>query len=209
MSDGPAADLSLPHVPEESIEDLYEHAPCGYVSTLLGGRIIRANATFAEWTGYTGPALVDGRKIQDLLTPGSRIFHETHLAAILRVSGVVREIAADIQRADGSRFPVLYNAVSRLVDGPDGPVALVRFTFLDASERRQYEREMLAAKREAEAALARMRQLEQLLPVCSWCRRIQSPGGEWSDLEAYLEAAGTQVTHGICDACAKGFAAKP
>lgn len=202
---GSAEEMRLPHIPEESIEDLYERAPCGYVSTLLSGRIIRANATFAEWTGYTQSALVDGRKIQDLLTPGSRIFHETHLAAILRVSGVVREIAADIQRADGSRLAVLYNAVSRVLDGADGPVPLVRFTLLDASERRQYERELLAAKREAESALARMRQLERLLPVCSWCRRIQSPGGQWTDLEAYLQAAGTQVTHGICESCTKDF----
>lgn len=200
---GRAEESPLPDVPEESIEDLYERAPCGYVSTLLGGRIIRANATFAEWTGYASSALVDGRKIQDLLTPGSRIFHETHLAAILRVSGVVREVAVDIQRADGSRLPVLYNAVARNVDGPDGPVPLVRFTILDASERRQYEQELLAAKREAEAALARMRQLETLLPVCAWCRKIRSPGGQWTGLEAYLRAVGTQVTHGICESCAK------
>lgn len=195
----------VPDIPEESVEDLYERAPCGYVSTLLGGRIIRANATFAEWTGYAPSALVDGRKFQDLLTPGSRIFHETHLASILRVSGVVREISADIQRADGSRLPVLYNAVSRHVDGPDGPVPLVRFTLLDVSERRQYERELLAAKREAEAALARVRQLETLLPVCAWCRKIQSQGGQWTDLETYLQAAGTQVTHGICESCAKDY----
>lgn len=197
--------VPVPELPEESIEDLYERAPCGYVSTLLGGRIIRANATFAEWTGYAASALVDGRKIQDLLTPGSRIFHETHLAAILRVSGTVREIAAEIQRADGSRLPVLFNAVSRNIDGREGSVPLVRFTLLDASERRQYERELLAAKREAEAALARVRQLETLLPVCAWCRRIQSQGGEWTDLETYLQAAGTQVTHGICESCAKDY----
>lgn len=205
---GRAEGMPLPHVPEESIEDLYEHAPCGYVSTLLSGRIIRANATFAEWTGFTGSALVDGRKFQDLLTPGSRILHETHLTSILRVSGVVREIAADIQRVDGSRLPVLYNAVSRLVDGPGGSVPLVRFTLLDASERRRYELELLAAKREAESALARMRQLERLLPVCSWCRRIQSPAGQWTDVEEYLQAAGTQVTHGICGACANDFDSK-
>lgn len=207
MSEGVDGTL-LPPVPEESIEDLYERAPCGYISTLLSGRIIRANATFAEWTGYTASELVDGRKFQALLTPGSRIFHETHLAAILRVSGEVREIAADIQRADGSRLSVLYNAVSRLVDGPAGPVPLVRFTLLDASERRRYEQELLAAKREAEAALARVHQLEGLLPVCSWCRRIKSPDGEWADLETYLHASGTRVTHGICESCAKDFTSK-
>ncbi len=205
---GSADGLPLPRVPEESIEDLYERAPCGYVSTLLDGRIIRANATFADWTGYTPSDLVDGRKIQALLTPGSRIFHETHLAAILRVSGMVREIAAEIQRADGSRLPVLFNAVSREIDGPDGPVPLVRYTLLDASERRQYEQELLEAKREAEAALDRVRQLETLLPVCAWCRRIRSEGGQWKNLEEYMQAAGAQITHGICESCAKDYQAE-
>lgn len=194
-----------PHVLEESIEDLYERAPCGYVSTLLDGRIIRANATFEEWTGYDRSELAKGRKLQDLLTPGSRIFHETHLNNLLRVSGEIREIAAEIQCADGSRLPVLFNAVSRDVEGPEGITPLVRYTLLDASERRSYERELLDAKREAEAALARVRQLETLLPVCAWCHKIRSDGGDWKDLEEYLKATGTQVTHGICDSCAKDY----
>ncbi len=198
-----------PTVPEESIEDLYERAPCGYISTLLDGRIIRANATFAEWTGYDRSELASGRKIQDLLTPGSRIFHETHLAGLLRVSGEVREIAAEIQRADGSRLPVLFNAVSRDVNGPAGTTPVVRFTLLDASERRSYERELLEAKREAEAALARVRQLETLLPICAWCRKIRSGGGQWENLEQYLRAAGAQITHGICESCASDVQGDP
>lgn len=198
-----------PHLPqhglEESIEDLYERAPCGYLSTFLDGRIIRANATFEEWTGYDRSELARGRKLQDLLTPGSRIFHETHLIGLLRVSGEVREIAAEIQRADGSRLPVLFNAVSRDVAGPGGMTPLVRYTLLDASERRSYERELLDAKREAEAALARVRQLETLLPVCAWCHKIRSEGGDWRDLEEYLQGTGAQVTHGICDSCARDY----
>ncbi|MDQ1600457.1 MAG: hypothetical protein QOD68_1931, partial [Actinomycetota bacterium] len=30
----------------DSAEDLYENAPCGYISTLPGGRIVRVNQTF-------------------------------------------------------------------------------------------------------------------------------------------------------------------
>lgn len=198
-------ELPPPHVLEESIEDLYERAPCGYVSTFLDGGIVRANATFWEWTGYDRSELASGRKLQDLLTPGSRIFHETHLAALLRVSGEVREIAAEIRRADGSRLPILFNAVSRDVDSPAGITTLIRFTLLDASERRSYERELLEAKREAEAALARVRQLEILLPVCSWCRKIRSQHGQWKNLEEYLQETGTQITHGICEECSKDF----
>ena len=47
------------------------------------------------------------RRFQDLLSPGGRIYHETHYAPLLRMQGSVREIAVDIVRADGSRLPVL------------------------------------------------------------------------------------------------------
>jgi len=194
---------------EESIEDLYECAPCGYLSTFRDGRIIRANATFARWTGYDRSDLARGRKLQDLLTPGSRIYHEMYVAALLRVSEEVREIAAEIQRADGSRLPVLFNAVSRDVNGPAGITRVIRYTLLDATERRSYERELLDAKREAEAALARVRQLETLLPICAWCRDIRTETDQWRSLEGYLQETGTQITHGICNACADVMKSEP
>ena len=37
---------------DESAEELYEMAPCGYLSTALDGRIIRANQTLKDWVGY-------------------------------------------------------------------------------------------------------------------------------------------------------------
>ena len=37
---------------EQSAEDLYENAPCGYLSATPGGEIVRVNATFVRWTGY-------------------------------------------------------------------------------------------------------------------------------------------------------------
>ena len=63
---------------EESADDLYENAPCGYVSALLDGTIVRVNRTFLSWTGYQAEELVGRRRFQALFTPGGRIFHETH-----------------------------------------------------------------------------------------------------------------------------------
>jgi serine/threonine-protein kinase RsbW len=170
-------------LPQESIEDLYEHAPCSYLSTLLDGRIIRVNQTFLKWTGYDRDALLSGRRLQDLLTPGGRIFHQTHVELILRVEGSAREIAAEIRRADGSVLPVLLNATRRDVPSPSGPVPLVRFTLLDATERRRYEKELLEARRRAEEVLRKVRTLEGLLPMCAWCRRVRSDQGYWQKLE--------------------------
>lgn len=54
--------------------ELYENAPCGYLSALPDGTIIKANATFLNWTGYNRENLVRSRRIQDLLATGDRIF---------------------------------------------------------------------------------------------------------------------------------------
>ena len=86
------------------------------------------------------------KRFQDLLTGGGRIYHETHYAPLLRMQGSVREIAVDVVTADGRRLPVLVNSV-QIVDDQGEP-QLVRTTLFDATERRAYERELLAAREE-------------------------------------------------------------
>src|SRR6476646_2454306 len=53
----------------DSAEDLYENAPCGYLSTLPDGRIARVNQTFLAWPGYHRDDLVGQRWCVELLTP--------------------------------------------------------------------------------------------------------------------------------------------
>jgi len=146
---------------EQSVEDLYEHAPCGYLSTLPDGTVIRANATFLAMTGYRADELVAVRRFQDLLTAGGRIYHETHYAPLLRMQGTVREIAVDIVCAGGRRLPALVNSV--LKRDAAGEPLLVRTTVFDATDRREYERELLRARTRAEESEARARVLAQTL----------------------------------------------
>jgi PAS domain S-box-containing protein len=133
---------------EESAEDLYEHAPCAYLSTLPDGTIVRVNHTFVEWTGFSREVLLDGRKIQTLLSVGSRIYYETHYAPLLRMQGVVNEIAFEVVRADRRILPVLVN--SRLKCDANGKPLFNRVTLFDSTDRRRYEQELLLARRKAE-----------------------------------------------------------
>jgi sigma-B regulation protein RsbU (phosphoserine phosphatase) len=111
---------------------------------------VRVNATFLRWTGYAREELEGVKRFQDLLTAGGRIYHETHYAPLLRMQGHVRELAVDIVCADGRRLPVLLNSV--LLSDAAGAPQTVRTTVFDATERRQYERELLTLRnREREA----------------------------------------------------------
>lgn len=44
--------------------------------------------------------------------------------------------------------------------------------------------------------------LRQLLPICSWCKKVRDDQGYWQQVESYLARRGVaQFTHGICPSC--------
>lgn len=148
MPDQDVPPFSIPVLFEESAEDLYENAPCGYLSARPDGLIVRVNQTFLTWTGYRREDLAGRRRFSELLTAGGRIFHETHYAPLLQMQGAVREIALDMVCADGRRLPVLIHSVLRR-DGEGKPL-LVRTTVCNATDRKEYERELLRERQRAE-----------------------------------------------------------
>jgi sigma-B regulation protein RsbU (phosphoserine phosphatase) len=104
--------LSESRLYEEDLEDLYENAPCGYLSLRMDGRIAKANQTFSRWTGYAPPEL-NGKRLHDFLNIAGRIFYETHFAPLLRMQGYFNEVALELLKKDGGSFPVLVNAAER------------------------------------------------------------------------------------------------
>jgi len=142
-------------------EDLLDLAPCGYVVMDGAGWILTANREFLRMVGL-GPGDVAGqRSFASLLPVGARIFLETHLWPMLEHDEVVREIALDLLRADGSKLPVLFNAV--VVSGRDGSPASIRAVFMETTERHRYERDLLAVTTAAEAARVEAIRLSQIL----------------------------------------------
>jgi PAS domain S-box-containing protein len=69
--------------------------------------------------------------------------------------------------------------------------------------------EVVAARKEREklvtdlqAALAEVRTLREILPICSYCHKVRDDQNYWSQLETYLgEHAGVVVSHGVCPEC--------
>jgi sigma-B regulation protein RsbU (phosphoserine phosphatase) len=160
---------------DDDAQELYDNAPCGYLSLLPDGTIIKANRTFLSWTGYESATLIGRRHFSSLLAPGDRIFYETHLAPMLRMQGRVREIAVELVLDDGRRLPVLANAVTK--SDRAGEPSIVRVAVFDATERRAYERELLAARQRAEESEARLTALAQTLQASLLPPVIPQPAG--------------------------------
>ena len=64
--------------------------------------------------------------------------------------------------------------------------------------------EMLAERvTELQEALANVKQLHGLLPICSYCKRIRGDDQYWTQVESYIaERSDAQFSHGICPPCA-------
>ncbi|MEO5766039.1 MAG: histidine kinase dimerization/phospho-acceptor domain-containing protein, partial [Casimicrobiaceae bacterium] len=146
--------------PAEDLEDLYENAPCGYLSLQPDGRIVKANATFSSWIGFSVDELLS-RRLHDLLNVAGRIFYETHFAPLLRMQGFFNEVALDLTTRQGARLPTLVNAAERR-DG-NGNHLVTRLTVFNATDRRRYERELLEARGAAEAAKKELEELNRAL----------------------------------------------
>jgi phosphoserine phosphatase RsbU/P len=148
-------------VERDNTDDIYENAPCGHISTLPDGTIIRINATLLSWLGYSREQLVGRRRFTDLLTVGGRIHHETHFAPLLRMQGAVGGMALDMRHADGGRLAVL--ASSTVAQGPPEVSTLIRTVVFEATDRRTYERELLRTRQDAERDRDHMQRLATVL----------------------------------------------
>jgi DNA-binding NtrC family response regulator len=100
----------------------------------------------------------------------------------------------------GATDYVLKNHLSKLVPA-------VKRALREADERRkrlhaEAERERLII--ELQEALARVKTLTGLLPICSSCKKIRDDKGYWNRLETYIqEHSAATLTHGICPECAQ------
>jgi DNA-binding response OmpR family regulator len=66
----------------------------------------------------------------------------------------------------------------------------------------ELQQSLAARVRELEAALANVKRLQGLLPMCSYCRKVRNDQNYWQQVETYLEEhADLRLSHGICPAC--------
>jgi len=55
---------------------------------------------------------------------------------------------------------------------------------------------------ELQEALARVKQLQGMLPICCYCKKIRDDQNYWTQVESYISAhSGAQFSHGVCPDC--------
>jgi PAS domain-containing protein len=88
------------------------------------------------------------------------------------------------------------------LSGRDGRTTGRLLVIRDISERRKLELEREELIRELQQALADVKTLSGLLPICSSCKKIRDDGGYWRTVEKFIsDRSGAQFSHGLCDDC--------
>ncbi|MCP4692981.1 MAG: response regulator [Desulfobacterales bacterium] len=91
-------------------------------------------------------------------------------------------------------------AVDYITKPPQFEVVLARVT--THLTNRRLQKELEARNVELEEALANVKMLTGLLPICGRCKKIRDDKGYWSRIEEYLEThSDLMFSHGICPDC--------
>jgi len=78
-------------------------------------------------------------------------------------------------------------------------IAVLRWRDAVAAVRREHQLNL-----ELQHALGEIKELEGILPVCSFCKRIRDDDGNWQQMETYIrDRSSADFSHGICDECMK------
>ena len=146
-------------IPLPPVEELYDGAACGLALTSQDGTFLRINQTLCRCLGWEAHELVGVRKLQQLLTMGGRIFHQTHWAPLLQMQGSVAEVKLELLHKSGQKLPMLMNAVRRQHAGH----TFHELSIAVAEDRNKYEHELLRARTRAEELLLLEQQSRQAL----------------------------------------------
>ena len=99
---------------------------------------------------------------------------------------------------------IIYELVAAPIKDGSGKVTRVIELARDITIRKATDRGKERLIMELQAALAKVKRLSGLLPICSYCKKIRDDKGYWNQIESYMRShAEVEFSHGICEECAQ------
>jgi PAS domain S-box-containing protein len=170
----------------------------------MDGKILYANRAWREALGYS-EVEVGGLSLLNIIQPS---MHEHCLEMFKLVIGgeALRGIEATFVGKDGREILVEGSTNCQMVEGQ--PV-MTRSIFRDITEKRRAEDALRAKNEELERLLAEVQQLQGILPICMYCKKVRDDQDYWQEVEAYVqEHTAAQFSHGVCPECFKKWEAE-
>ncbi len=97
---------------------------------------------------------------------------------------------------DGSYRWLVWNATADLDQ------QLIYSVARDITDRKQAEQERERLLQELQTALAEVKELRRILPICMYCKNVRDDENYWQTVESYISHhTHTRFSHGICPQC--------
>jgi PAS domain S-box-containing protein len=160
----------------------------------FNGHFKRLNPAWERTLGFTRQELMS-RPFIEFVHPDDR---ERTLKqnALVRAGGQALAFENRYLCKDGSFRWFHWNAAS------DSSEKVIYSVARDITVRKQAEEEREQLVRELQAALAEVKTLRAILPICSYCRKVRDDENYWHTVETYISRhTATRFTHGICPTC--------
>ncbi len=188
---------------EKSIEelradyvDLYDFAPVGYITFDSEGFVIDVNRVAAGLLGFRRSEIL-GRDFAIFVEDRSQAKFSLHLRKILASE---RREACEfgVTRKTGRTFCARFESNQTRCAGRTA----VRTVISDIMARKRVEKQKDELIRQLREALAEIKTLQGLLPICVYCKKIRTSDGRWEQIEAYLtDRLEVQFSHAYCPEC--------
>ncbi len=173
-------------------------SPVSVVITDSHGSITYVNQRFSSVTGYGSEEAIGNKP--SILKSGC-IPPETFQTMWANlVSGQIWTGELCNKKKDGS----LYWEMAYIFPVVDSEGTITHFAAVkeDITERKQ-------ATEKLEEALANIKILKDILPICMYCKKIRDDDGYWSQLDSYIRShTDSEFSHGICPECLEEHYAK-
>lgn len=183
---------------EEKFSKAFHSSPNGVMLTRIeDGRIFEVNEGYAKMSGYLPEEMI-GKTTLELnlwLSESERVAFVQKIEA----KGAVHDFVVTMRRKSGELRTILLSSEKLTIHGQDSLLS----TISDITFQKQAEAEREKLIRELQDALANVRTLSGLLPICSACKKIRNDTGYWEHIEEYIaKHSGADFSHGICPECA-------
>jgi PAS domain S-box-containing protein len=184
---------------EEKFHKAFHSSPYALMLTRHSdGWIVEANEGLTGFSGYSRAELIGQTTIDLRLWESEE--QRAAMASELAAEGVIHGREYLFRRRSGEIIVGLFSADILLINGEKHILS----SLSDISERKRTEMERERLIGDLEDALARVRQLSGMLPICASCKSIRDDKGYWTKIEAYLrDHSEVDFSHGLCPTCAR------
>jgi PAS domain S-box-containing protein len=186
---------------EERFRNIFEKGPLGMIIFDPAWRVMKTNKAIYDMLRYTELELT-GRSLGDIAYSEDKAKGATLSKQL--VSGKIPLVQLEMRYIKKSGEIVWTNHVTTAVRDRSGTILYFLSMIEDISDRKFAQQESERLIQELQDALAKIKTLRGLLPMCAWCNKVRDDRGYWKRVETYIqEHSDASFTHGICPSCLK------